>query len=205
MTSHEIANILDYYYPNPKCELEYNKDYELVLSVMLSAQTTDKHVNEITKKLYKQYDAITKLNTLSEEDLKVILKPLGLSNVKAKNFKEIVNILIDGYDLHNREFILSLPGIGRKCANVISSELFDEDYIAVDTHVLRVSKRLGLVKINDSVLNVEKKLTDFFKDENKRKIHLQLVLFGRYKCMAKKPMCENCKFKRICKEADYGN
>lgn len=200
MTSKEIASKLDYYYPNPTCELEYDKDYELVLSVMLSAQTTDKHVNEITRKLYKKYDTISKLNSLSVEDLKIILKPLGLSNVKAKNFKEIANKLSNSYDLHNRNFLLSLPGIGRKCANVISSELFDENYIAVDTHVLRVSKRLGLVNKSDKVNEVERKLTKIFKDENKRKIHLQMVLFGRYKCKAKKPICKECKFYNMCKE-----
>ena len=197
-----IENYLEELFPNPKCELNYSKDYELLINIMLSAQTTDKRVNEVTKILYDKYDSLTKLKEADINDLKRILRPLGNFNKKSEYVKEIATTLVDKYDSklpYNRRILESLPGVGRKTVNVFLSELNIEPQIAVDTHVDRVSKRLKLSKEADNVLEVEKHLRRIFKKVNWNKRHLQLVLFGRYHCKAIKPNCEICKLKDICK------
>jgi endonuclease-3 len=202
MKTNEIVKCLDEIIVNPRCELNYCKDYELLIAVMLSAQTTDKRVNEVTSVLFKKYD----LNALSKaniEDIIDIIKSIGTYNKKASNVIEIAKSLIkdcNGVVPNDREYLESLPGVGRKTTNVVLSELFDEPYIAVDTHIKRVSYRLGFSKKSDDVLIVEKKLTKLFKDYNAKRIHHQLLLFGRYHCKAINPECSNCKFKNICKE-----
>ena len=199
----QITKYMDELFPNPKCELNYKKDYELLIAVMLSAQTTDKRVNMVTDILFKKYDNINKLANASLQDIINIIKPIGTFNKKAKNIIEISNSLIHDYDgkvPDNREYLENLPGVGRKTTNVVLANLYDEACIAVDTHVARVSKRLGIADSGDDVLTIEKKLNDFFNKKELSKLHHQLVLFGRYYCKAKKPLCENCKLKSICKE-----
>lgn len=199
MNSKEIIEVLDSYIKDPKCELEFNKDYELVLAVMLSAQTTDKRVNAVTKELFKEYDTLGKLNKLNIEEIEQKIKSIGMYKQKARHFKKIVEALSKtGYVPNDREYLEKLSGIGRKSANVVLAVLYNEPCIAVDTHVTRVSKRLGLADENDDVLKIEKKLMNFFPKENWIKIHYELVLFGRYFCLAKKPLCKDCKFKEIC-------
>ena len=196
-----IVNYLDSLFENPKCELNYSKDYELVLSVMLSAQTTDKSVNKVTDDLYKKYDTLDKLNTLSIKDIEGYIKSIGLYKNKARNFKGIVEVLHEkGYVPRDRKFLESLPGVGRKTASVVLSHLFDEPSFAVDTHVYRVSKRLGITKEKDDVLVTEKKLKKFFNKEEWNRVNSQLVLFGSYYCTSRNPNCENCKLKSICKK-----
>ena len=196
-----IVNYLDSLFDNPKCELNYSKDYELVLSVMLSAQTTDKSVNKVTDDLYKKYDTLDKLNTLSIKDIEGYIKSIGLYKNKARNFKGIVEVLHEkGYVPRDRKFLESLPGVGRKTASVVLSHLFDEPSFAVDTHVYRVSKRLGITKEKDDVLVTEKKLKKFFNKEEWNRVNSQLVLFGSYYCTSRNPNCENCKLKSICKK-----
>ena len=200
MKNNDIVSYLDELIDNPKCELNYNKDYELVIAVMLSAQTTDKRVNEVTKVLFNKYKSLNELASADINDIKKIIKPLGTYNIKAINVIEISKELNKiGYVPNDYNYLVSLKGVGRKTTNVILSELFDEPYIAVDTHVSRVSKRLGLASNKDDVLIVEKKLMKLFKDHNKKKIHHQLLLFGRYYCKAINPLCDNCKLKGICK------
>lgn len=185
---------LDFYIPNPRCELDYNKDYELLISVMLSAQTTDKRVNEVTKELYK-YD-LKKLASLDVKKIENIIKPLGSYHKKAQFVKRVSNILLTKYNAvvpNNREELEKMPGVGRKTTNVVLSELFDVPTMAVDTHVERVSKRLGLASKNDDVLKIEKKLSKIFDKSEYNKVNHQLLLFGRYYCKAKNPLCENCK------------
>ena len=197
-----IEDYLDYLYPNPRCELNYNKDYELLIAVVLSAQTTDKSVNKVTCILFDRYPSLEALKGAKIDDIIEIIKPIGTYNRKAVYVKEIAAILLDRYDgvvPSDRKELEKLPGVGRKVANVILSEWFKEPSIAVDTHVDRVSKRLGLAKINDSVLDVEKKLQKSFRKEDWGKRHLQLVLFGRYHCKSLKPLCSECKLKDICK------
>ena len=198
-----IESYLDELFPNPKCELNYSNEYELLINIMLSAQTTDKRVNIVTKELYEKYNSLMSLSKADIDDLKRIIHSLGNYNKKALFIKEIATTLVTKYNgivPRNRQDLESLPGIGRKTVNVFLSELNIEPQIAVDTHVHRVSKRLGLATVNDDVLKTEMKLRKAFKKENWNKRHLQLVLFGRYKCKAIKPECENCKLKEICKK-----
>lgn len=200
-----IEDYLDHLFPNPKCELNYTKDYELLIAVMLSAQTTDKSVNLVTYELFNKYQTLEELKNAKLEDIIEIIRPIGTYNRKAVYLLEIANILCNQYNgrvPNDRKILESMPGIGRKVANVILSEWFNEPNIAVDTHVDRVSKRLGLARKNDSVLEVEKKLKKVYQKENWSKRHLQMVLFGRYYCKSQKPLCDNCLLKNICKKKD---
>ena len=199
-----IINELDRHFINPKCELEYTKDYELLLSVMLSAQTTDKSVNAVTRELYKKYDTLEKLSTLSENEISSYISRIGFHNIKSKNFKKIVSILKDiGYVPNDREFLESLPGVGRKTASVVLGELFDVPSFAVDTHVFRLAHRFGITNSKDDVLSTEKKLKKYFKESEYNRVNSQMVLFGRYICTSKKPKCELCNLKNICKEKKH--
>ena len=199
-----IINELDRHFINPKCELEYTKDYELLLSVMLSAQTTDKSVNAATRELYKKYDTLEKLSTLSENEISSYISRIGFHNVKSKNFKKIVSILKDiGYVPNDREFLESLPGVGRKTASVVLGELFDVPSFAVDTHVFRLAHRFGITNSKDDVLSTEKKRKKYFKESEYNRVNSQMVLFGRYICTSKKPKCELCNLKNICKEKKH--
>lgn len=197
-----IENYLDYLFENPKCELNYSKDYELLISIVLSAQTTDKRVNSVTVILFDKYDSLEKLMNANIEDLEEILRPLGSFRKKALYVKEIATILVSNYNGKvpiKRKQLEALPGVGRKTVNVFLGEFYNIPLIAVDTHVERVSKRLGLAKDNDSVREVEEKLKRKFKREEWTKRHLQLVLFGRYHCKAVSPCCDECKLNSICK------
>ena len=197
-----IENYLDELFPNPRCELNYTKDYELLLAVMLSAQTTDKRVNMVTEILFDKYPNLETLSTANVEDIIDIIRPIGTFNKKASNVIVIAKHLLDQCDgkvPNNRDYLEALPGVGRKTANVVLSNLFNEPCIAVDTHVSRVSIRLGLAKVGDDPLAIEKKLTKKFKLEDLCKRHHQMVLFGRYYCTARSPQCENCKLRDICK------
>lgn len=194
---------LDVLFPNPKCELNYTKDYELLIAVMLSAQTTDKRVNMVTKVLFEKYPTLEDLKNAPLNDLIEIIRPIGTFQRKAMNVKVIAERLLEeanGMVPNDREFLESLSGVGRKTTNVVLSNLYGENVIAVDTHVSRVSKRLGLARKNDDVNVIEKKLTKKFPKEKLGRLHHQLVLFGRYYCKAASPECENCKLKNICKE-----
>ena len=197
----EIVNYLNELIPDPKCELNYQKDYELLLATMLSAQTTDKRVNMVTSILFKKYNSLEKLRQARIDDLINIIKPIGTFNKKANNIIEIAKKLEQVGDIvpNNREFLESLPGVGRKTANVVLSNLYNVQCVAVDTHVHRVSIRLGIANKNDDVYEIETKLTKKFKKCNLCRIHHQLVLFGRYYCKSARPLCENCKLKSICK------
>ena len=196
-----IVDYFDLIIPNPKCELNYNKDYELVIATMLSAQTTDKRVNMVTSVLFERYDSLEKLANANIEDIKNIIRPIGTFNKKASNVIATALKLLDyGYVPNDREFLESLSGVGRKTTNVVLSNLYNENVIAVDTHVNRVAIRLKIAKENDNVNVVEKKLMKFFDGYDLSRLHHQLVLFGRYFCKAKNPSCESCCLKDICKK-----
>ena len=203
MIMNEIIDYLDELFPNPKCELNYNKDYELLLAVMLSAQTTDKRVNMVTSILFKRYDTLEKLSNANIDDIIDIIKPIGTFNKKASNIISISKALLrdkDGIVPNDRNYLESLDGVGRKTTNVVLSNLYNVPCIAVDTHVSRVSKRLGIAKKDDDVLIIEKKLNKKFPKSKLCRLHHQLVLFGRYHCKAKNPLCETCKLKEVCKK-----
>ena len=195
-----IINEFDKHFNDPKCELEYTKDYELLLSVMLSAQTTDKSVNMVTRELYKKYDTLDKLDTLTLDEIDNYIRSIGLHKTKSKYFKEIVTKIKEiGYVPNDREFLESLSGVGRKTASVVLGILFDIPSFAVDTHVYRVSKRLGITTMKDDVLKTEIKLKKYFDEDKWNKINSQMVLFGRYICTSKNPKCDKCYLKNICK------
>lgn len=201
MMKNKIMDYLDEIIPNPKCELEYSKDYELLIATMLSAQTTDKRVNSVTRILFKKYPSLEALRDAPLEDIKEIIRPIGTFNKKASNIKEIAKSLLEHGGMSNdRQFLESLSGVGRKTTNVVLSNIYNEPCIAVDTHVSRVSKRLGIAKEKDDVLTIEKKLNKIFPKEKLARLHHQMVLFGRYYCKASNPLCDNCKLKEICKK-----
>ena len=196
----EILTYLDELYPEATCELDYKKDYELLIATVLSAQCTDKRVNQVTKVLWEKY-TLEDLANANKKDVEKIIHSLGSSNKKAEYLIDIASHLIkdkDGIVPNNRDYLESLKGVGRKTCNVVLSNLYQVPAIAVDTHVSRVSKRLGLAKDDDEVLSIEKKLMKIFPKEKWSKLHHQLVLFGRYQCKAISPICENCSLKEIC-------
>lgn len=199
----EILNYLNEIIPNPVCELNYNKDYELLLAVMLSAQTKDARVNKVTKVLFNKYDSLKKLKEADIKDIENIIKELGNYHKKSEAVINIAKILDEKYNgkvINNRKALENLPMVGRKTTNVVLSELFNEPTIAVDTHVERVSKRLGLVKKDDDVIKIEEKLKRKFDKNIWSKLHKQFVLFGRYYCTSKKPSCNKCKLQIYCKK-----
>lgn len=198
-----IEDYLDTLFPNPKCELNYNNDYELLIAIVLSAQSTDKRVNTVTPIIFGRYKSLNLLKKANISDLEDIIHPVGSFRKKALYVKEIARIIDEEYNgvvPRNRDLLVKFPGVGRKTANVFLSEYYNDAFIAVDTHVERVSKRLGLAYKNDDVFTIEKKLMRKFKKETWAKRHLQLVLFGRYYCKAIKPECKSCLLYDICKE-----
>ena len=198
-----ILDYLDYLYPNPKCELNYNKDYELLIAILLSAQTTDKRVNKVTSVLFKKYKSIKELSEAPISDIENIIREIGTYRRKSIYIHGVALRLVQDnldYIPNDRKYIESLPGVGHKTANVFLSNIYNEPAIAVDTHVSRVSKRLGIAKDSDDVSKIEKKLMKVVPKERWSKTHHQLVLFGRYKCKAINPLCENCEIREFCNE-----
>lgn len=194
-----ILKYLKELFNEARCELNYQRDYELLMAVVLSAQTTDKRVNEVTKELFKY-----NLKELKDMDLKkieAIIRPIGTYKLKASYIKEIARLLVEKYNSKvpklKRQLLL-FPGVGNKTYDVVVSNLFDVPRIAVDTHVSRVSQRLGLVR-NTDPLKISESLKRRFPRSEWTSLHHRMVLFGRYLCMARKPKCEICKLKSICK------
>ena len=196
-----LLNYLDELFPSARCELFYSKDYELVIAVMLSAQTTDKSVNAVTPVLFNKYPSLEELNNAPLSDIEEILKPIGLYKNKAKNLKGIVKNLLERFNgkvPSNKDELMILPGVGNKTAGVIRAEIFQIPDLPVDTHILRISKRLNLAKKEDEPIDVEKKLKKLIPEERWIKSHHQLIHFGRYFCTARNPQCENCKISDMC-------
>lgn len=197
----EFFDILDEIVPNPKCTLNYNHDYELLIATMLSAQCTDERVNKVTAVLFKKYD-IFKLAKAKKEDIIDIIRPCGNMNKKSEYIVNIAKSLVENYNgivPNDREYLESLPGVGRKTANVVLGNIYNVPTFAVDTHVERVSKRLGFALENDDVLTIERKLMKLFPEDKWVYLHHQLLLFGRHTCLSRNPLCENCKMKKFCK------
>lgn len=187
--------------PNPKTELEYKNIFTLAIAVILSAQATDISVNKATKNLFEKYTTPEEFLELGEEGLKEYIKTIGLYNAKAKNIIALCKILMKEYNSQipeNFELLIKLPGIGRKTANVILGCGFGHPTIAVDTHVFRVSNRIGLAD-GKTPEQVEKQLLKKIPDKWKKYAHHWLILHGRYICKAKKPLCDICFIKNSCK------
>ena len=192
---------MDERYPHVGCELQYNKDYELVIAVMLSAQTTDTSVNKVTEVLFNKYDSLEKLSKAKLEDVEDIIHSIGLYKNKAKNVLGITQTLLSDYGCilpSDKEELQKLPGVGNKTAGVIRAEIFHIPDLPVDTHILRISKRLKLVEKDADAYNTEMKLKSLVKEEKWIQLHHQLIHFGRDMCTARNPQCENCKISGFC-------
>jgi len=190
--------------PHPKTELEYTTPYELVVAVALSAQATDVGVNKATRRLYPVANTPQQILDLGEEKLKKYISTIGLFNTKAKNVMAAARILVDQYGgevPRTREALESLPGVGRKTANVVLNTAFGEPTIAVDTHIFRVSNRTGLAPGKD-VRAVEDKLEKVVPVEFRQNAHHWLILHGRYVCKARKPDCPHCVIRDLCRYKD---
>lgn len=198
-----IFAFFDELFPNAGCELNYHKDYELVLAVMLSAQTTDKSVNQVTALLFSHFPSLESLANAPILAIEKDIHSIGLFKHKAANVKAIAQKLISDFSgivPSDKEALLTLPGVGTKTANVIRAELFKIPEIAVDTHVERVSKRLGFASTKDNVAMVEAKLRKAVPVSRYIKTHHQMIHFGRYFCKAAKPNCRECHLREYCKE-----
>ena len=197
-----LLSYLDELFPHAQCELFYTKDYELVIAVMLSAQTTDKSVNAVTSVLFKKYQSLDALNKASLEEIEEVIIPIGLYKNKAKNLKGIVKDLVERFNYQvpsDKDLLMTLPGVGNKTAGVIRAEIFRIPDLPVDTHILRISKRLGLANQKDEPIDVERKLKKVIPEERWIKSHHQLIHFGRYFCTARSPKCAECKIRDFCK------
>ena len=197
-----ISNYVDSLFPHAKCELFYNRDYELVIAVMLSAQTTDKAVNSVTEKLFKDYPSLEELDNASLEDIEEHIKSLGLYKNKAKNIKGITHKILTDFNGElpsDKDLLQTLPGIGNKSAGVIRIEVFKIPDLPVDTHIIRITNRLGIASKNDEPIDIERKLKKLIPESCWIKTHHQLIHFGRYFCSAKSPKCEECKLREYCK------
>lgn len=200
MNVQDFQNGLDKVFPNPKCELKYETDFQLLIAVILSAQCTDKRVNIVTEKLFCQYKSPQDFANAKIEDMEECIKPCGLQKNKAKaivNASKMICERFDGVVPNDFNELMQLTGVGRKVANVMMSEAFKQDAFAVDTHVLRVSNRLKFVKTQNPT-ECELKLKSIFPKDCWSKLHFQMVLFGRYICRAKNPDCKNCEFYGEC-------
>ncbi len=196
-----FLSYLEELHNDAKCALDYNNDYELLISIILSAQTTDKSVNKVTKELFSKYKTIEELSSADLEEVERIIKPIGLYKNKAKNIilasKKLKEL---GYKNipNDYETLISLDGVGRKTANVFLSEYYDANTLGIDTHIDRVSKRLSISPPNATTIETEKKLKEFVKDFSYKKLHHMMIAFGRNECKAQNPLCETCKFKNNC-------
>lgn len=206
MTAKERCNYLIKWFqanePDPKSELHYSSPYQLLVAVILSAQCTDKRVNIVTKQLFKAFPTVKKLAEASQEEVFTLIRSISYPNNKAKHLVEMARLLVDNFQGElpsDPELLQSLPGVGRKTANVVASIIFNRPVMAVDTHVFRVAERIGLTSNSKSPLETEKVLTGLFPTDLIPKAHHWLILHGRYVCIARKPKCHECGIRSWCR------
>jgi len=206
MKAEAVRHILDsiaVMFPDAHCELNHSNPFELTIAVLLSAQCTDATVNKVTADLFQKYKTPEDYVSVPPEELEQDIRRIGLFRSKAKHIQSLCKILIEQYNSKvpsDYNELVQLPGVGRKTANVVISNAFGVPAIAVDTHVERVSKRLGLAGWNDSVLEVEKKLMKQVPKEEWTVTHHRLIFFGRYHCKAQNPACADCPLLDVCRE-----
>lgn len=201
----EIYQALQVMFPHAKVELNFSNHFELLVAVVLSAQTTDVAVNRVTPQLFQKYPTPHHLKLANPKDVEAIIQSIGLYRNKAKNIIELAKVIDEVYRgvvPQERQALESLPGVGRKTANVVLSNAFGIPAFAVDTHVSRVAVRLGLAKKSDSVFDIEQKLMKHFPKSEWLKLHHQMIFFGRYHCLAKNPKCYECPLFDLCKSED---
>lgn len=198
----KIIDYLEKLYPTYHNFLNYSNNYELLLAVSLSAQTTDKSVNNVTPLLFDKYKSPLELANANYDDVYQIIKQLGLAKTKAKNIIALAKTLNDKFNgivPNTNKELETLPGVGRKTANVVMALGFNIPAFPVDTHVNRLAIRLGFTKEEDNILKVEEKLKKYIPKERWIKAHHQFILFGRNICQARNPKCELCELKELCK------
>ena len=199
----EMIDVIAEMFPDAEAELNYTNPFELTISVLLSAQTTDVGVNRVTEGLFKRFKTPEDYLEVDVTEIEQYIKTIGLYRTKAKNIQKLCRDLIDKYDGEipgNYDDLVSLAGVGRKTANVVLSVAFDTPRIAVDTHVERIAKRLGIARYKDSPLEVEETLMQKIPAERWSKTHHQLIFFGRYHCLARNPKCHVCPLLDECRE-----
>lgn len=197
----DIIDRVDSIYENPKCELMFSSNYELLVAVILSAQCTDKRVNQVTRVLFENYNTPQKMITLSQGELEDFIRPCGFFHNKASHILACSKDLVEKYGGEvpsDKVKLKALAGVGEKTANVVLSMAFKIPAIAVDTHVFRVSNRLGLAS-SDTVEKTQKDLENNLPMDKWIKFHYALVLHGRYVCKSQRPMCSDCKLSDLCK------
>ncbi len=203
MKTEEILTTLTAMFPDAHCELNHRNPFELAVAVVLSAQTTDAAVNKVTPQLFERYLDPASLAQAPLSEIESCIQRIGLYRNKARSIQGLARELVERFDgemPQTMEELITLPGVGRKSANVILSVCFGVPAIAVDTHVERVSKRLRLAMPNDSVLEVEKKLMRKIPRSQWSHAHHLFIFFGRYFCKAKNPQCQDCPFTSFCRE-----
>ena len=200
--SEEVLSYLISTYPNAKCALHFSNDYECLVAIVLSAQTTDKSVNKVTPTLFSHFPNVASLMHAKIEDLENDIKSLGLYKNKAKSLQklgEYVYLRTNGVIPHDKETLLKIPGVGEKTARVFLLERANAPFIPVDTHLSRIAKRLGYAKENDSPLLIERKLEKNFPIEKWGFLHHAFIEFGRNQCTARNPCCSNCPLSKYCR------
>jgi endonuclease-3 len=207
LTTKRFLQTLEEMFPDAHCELNHSNAFELTIAVLLSAQCTDKKVNEVTERLFKKYKTPEDYLAVPLEELQEDIKQIGLYKNKAKHIQELCRMLLEQYngeipDKH--EELVKLPGVGRKTANVIVSTWFGVPALAVDTHVERVSKRLGLCDESATPLQVEQALMKKIPKKEWTNCHHRLIFFGRYHCKAQNPQCEACPLEDVCPARKHG-
>ena len=205
MTKSKAVKILDLLrieYPDAECALDHKNPFELIVAVALSAQTTDKSVNQVTPDLFKAYPDAFSLSKAKPVDVEKYIKRIGMYKTKSKNIVGLAKKLAEDFDGNvpqDYDALITLPGVGRKTANVVLSVAFKEQRIAVDTHVFRVSNRIGLVKENN-VLDTEESLMKLLPKNRWSEAHHSLIFHGRNTCSARKPLCETCCINKLCEK-----
>lgn len=204
-TSDKIEFLINYFekaMPDAESELHYTNAYELLVATMLAAQCTDKRVNMVTPSLFKSFPTVVELSETTEDELLTYIKSVSYPNSKAKHIVAMARMVVEDFNSQIPDTIdglTKLPGVGRKTANVVLAFAFNKPAMPVDTHVFRVSHRLGLVPESATTPElVEKKLVKLFPEEYISRAHHWLLLHGRYVCTARKPHCENCALTEIC-------
>lgn len=202
----EIVNRLELAYPDAACSLEYEKPYELLISVRLSAQCTDARVNIVTKKLFERFKSLEDFAAADISEVEDYIRPCGLFRAKAKSIVELANVLISEYNGQLPETLdelVKLPGIGRKTANLIMGDVYHQPAVVTDTHCIRITNRLGLVSVDDPY-KVEKALREILPPDRSNDFCHRLVHFGREVCSARSPKCQNCPLSDLC-DTHIGN
>lgn len=198
----KILDLLELSYPEAKCALNHKDAFQLIVAVALSAQTTDKSVNRVTPQLFENYPTVFDLAAASPDDVINCIRTIGMYKTKSRNIIAMAQKIVTEFDGEvpgDYDSLVSLPGVGRKTANVVQSEWFGVQRIAVDTHVFRVSNRMGFVHEKD-VLKTEKALMKIIPENRWSKTHHVLIFHGRNCCAARKPACEECPVSELCEK-----